>query len=203
MTPKENLGGEAAVKVEEKAGYVQLGAPRYSRNGRTDKNRTLVMTAPQPTSALTLPPPKNFGELTYPLLVPLNNREVACQPPAKFLSNHDYSEVFLSHARLYSLAHYWMIDSLKALSLRKLHKTLQIFKLDHTNIPQVLALAKYAYREEGNEAMRDLICRFLVLHVVALMADEGFVAMMREGGEFMEDMWRYEVQLAIQAKARG
>jgi hypothetical protein len=98
----------------------------YSRRSKKRKTNATTVPEPAPVSpppkvpesapVSPLPPLKDFEKLNYPLVVPTNNREIACQPPTNFLPNHDYSEVLLSHAHLYVLADYWMIDSLKALS---------------------------------------------------------------------------------------
>jgi hypothetical protein len=93
-----------------------------------------------------------------------------------------------------------MVDSLKALSLNKLHKTLCTFKLDDLNTPDVLNLARYAYKAEGRGSeggvgrLRDMVCHFLVLNAVTLTADKGFMELMMQGGDFAGDMWRYEIE---------
>jgi hypothetical protein len=46
-----------------------------------------------------------------------------------FDPDQSYTEVFLSHASLYVLGDFKLIDSLKALALFKLHKTLAYFRL--------------------------------------------------------------------------
>jgi hypothetical protein len=66
-----------------------------------------------------------------------------------FDPDQSYTEVFLSHASLYVLGDFKLIDSLKALALFKLHKTLCVFQVDDGNVEDIIALARYAYSEGG------------------------------------------------------
>ncbi|EHL01957.1 hypothetical protein M7I_1906 [Glarea lozoyensis 74030] len=127
------------------------------------------------------PPPIDFDDLTYPLLTSLTPYTPLCTPSPLFLPSHTYTTPFLSHATLYTLSSLWLIPSLQALSLSKLHTTLKTFELDSSNTPDILALARYAYSEDGVDELRDLVCKFLVVHAVTLTADEGFMGLMREG----------------------
>jgi hypothetical protein len=52
-----------------------------------------------------------------------------------FESNRSYSNVFLAHDSLYVLGGFWLSDTLKALVLHKLHKTLCIPYYLSYNIP--------------------------------------------------------------------
>jgi hypothetical protein len=56
-----------------------------------------------------------------------------------------YSNVLLSNASLYVLGDDQLVESLKALSLFKPHKTLCTFELDNENVGDITDLARYAY----------------------------------------------------------
>jgi hypothetical protein len=142
---------------------------------------------------------ENFHALSYPLLAP-RNRSVACDLSLPFSENLDYSNILLCHATLYVFGDLWMIDSLKALTLFKLHETLCAFQLDDTNAEDIVELARYAYLDEGKGSdegiggLRNLVCQYMASNAVVLSLDQGFMALLEEGGEFVRDLWRFEVQ---------
>ncbi|EPE27939.1 hypothetical protein GLAREA_04730 [Glarea lozoyensis ATCC 20868] len=184
---------------EEEFGW---GFSSTKKSKKTRKSTTSLsfdsVVEPEPTAYESArapsPPPIDFDDLTYPLLTSLTPYTPLCTPSPLFLPSHTYTTPFLSHATLYTLSSLWLIPSLQALSLSKLHTTLKTFELDSSNTPDILALARYAYSEDGVDELRDLVCKFLVVHAVTLTADEGFMGLMREGGEFAGDMWRGEVE---------
>jgi hypothetical protein len=175
--------------------YIPAAAP-YSPVEEPHPEEYIPEAAPYSPS----PPPINFQNLSYRITQSLTPYTTICTPPTNYLPRHTYEHVFLSHAHLYVLADYWLIAPLKTLALSKLHKTLWIFEIDERNTPDVLALARYAYREEGRGSeegiggLRELVCKYLVTHAVTLTANEGFMGLLTEGGEFAGDMWREEVQ---------
>ncbi len=91
----------------------------------------------------------DFQSLTFPLLAPRSNHDKTCEPAEQFDPDQSYTEAFLSHASLYILGDFRLIDSLKALALFKLHKTLCVFQLDDGNAEDIIALARYVYSKEG------------------------------------------------------
>lgn len=148
---------------------------------------------------------KVFESLSYPLLAPRTNFLDTCEPSDVLLEHHNYSNVLLSHAYLYILADYRMVDELKTLALFKLHKTLLTFKLDSKSLGDIIDLVNCAYADEGQGSegrdtgegiglLRDLVCHFLVTHTVTLTADERFMELVENGGDFAKDIWKYEVQ---------
>lgn len=69
----------------------------------------------------------DFPSLSYLLLTPRNNYDSTCEPIEQFELTQSYSNVLFTYALLYVLGNHRLIDSLKALALYKLHKTLCIF----------------------------------------------------------------------------
>jgi len=86
----------------------------------------------------------DFQSLTFPLLAPRNNHDKTCEPAEQFDPDQSYTEAFHSHASLYILGDLQLIDSLKALALFKLHRTLCVFQLDDGNAEDIIALARCA-----------------------------------------------------------
>jgi hypothetical protein len=116
----------------------------------------------------------DFQSLTFQLLAPRNNHDKTCEPAEHFDPNQSYTEVFLSHASLYILGDLQLIDSLKALALFKLHKTLCVFQLDDENAEDIVALARHAYSEEGGCGgldrgvgdLRNLVCQYMATNAL-------------------------------------
>ncbi|KAI1776608.1 hypothetical protein F4818DRAFT_354305 [Hypoxylon cercidicola] len=64
----------------------------------------------------------------------------------------NYSEVLLSHARLYTFADCYCVDTLMALCLRKLHGMLKVFKLHGgARVTDVAQLIDYSYKNTINK----------------------------------------------------
>jgi hypothetical protein len=137
-----------------------------------------------------------FDNLSYPY-----NYEKGCEPSLDFHSGHSYSELLLSHASLHILGNYYLIDSLKALTLYKLHKTLCILKLDDGTINDVIDLARHIYCEGGSGfddeigGLRSLVCQYMATNVIVLASHEGFAALLEEGGPFVVVFFKFLVLL--------
>ncbi|KAF7893323.1 uncharacterized protein EAF02_000861 [Botrytis sinoallii] len=144
----------------------------------------------------------DFKQLTLPLLALRNTYDYTCEPREWFYPYQSYSNVFISHAALYILGDFRLVNSLKALALHKLHKTLCIFQLKNENIGDVIDLARYVYAEEGGEegsggeigALRGLVCLYMAVNALALSLDDGFMELLGEGGQFVKDFFRFQVQ---------
>lgn len=142
----------------------------------------------------------DFHTLTYPLIASRDNYEGTCEPSADFEKDHSYSNVLLSHASLYVLGDTQLVDSLKALALFKLHKTLCTFQLDDENIGDITDLARYAYSgedkpmEDGLGGLRGLVCQYMAIHAVELSGDARFMNLLAGGGQIVKDFFRFQLQ---------
>ena len=142
----------------------------------------------------------NFHSLQYPLLAPRNIHDHTCEPVEHFEPDRSYANVFLAHASLYVLGDFWLIDSLKALALYKLHKTLCIFQLDGKNIEDIVDLARYAYTDEGKGLeegigrLRAMVCQYMALNAAVLSPYAGFTDLLAEGGQFVKDFFKFVLQ---------
>jgi hypothetical protein len=142
----------------------------------------------------------DFSSLEYPLLAPRNNYDSTCEPDEEFEPDQCYSNVLLAHASLYVLSDYRLIDSLKALALYKLHKTLNVFQLDDENVEDIVDFARYTYSEdkgfeEGIGGLRGLVCRYMATNAVVLSHSDEFMDLLGEGGEFVKDFFKFELQI--------
>ncbi|KAF3061963.1 hypothetical protein GL218_03741 [Daldinia childiae] len=85
----------------------------------------------------------------------------------------NYSEVFLSHARLYAFADCYGIDTLMELSIRKLHRTLKVFNLHKgTRVTDISQLIDYSYRNTVNKGGKQDKLRSLLATYTACNIEE-------------------------------
>jgi hypothetical protein len=142
----------------------------------------------------------DFRSLQCPLLAPRNIHHHTCEPAGHFEPNRSYSNIFLSHASLYVLGDFWLIDALRALAVYKLHNSLCIFELDGKNVTDIVDLARYAYEEEGKGLedgigrLRSIVCQYVALHAVELSLHAVFMDFIEEGGHFARDFVKFAVQ---------
>jgi hypothetical protein len=128
----------------------------------------------------------------------------AFEPQHNTAPDQDFTPVFLAHARLYTFACMRLVDPLKRLTLHKLHKTLLGFQLYERRVPDVIELARYAYKqgeERKNDGTKDelrqLVVEYMVREVTTFGKHEAFISLLQEGGEFVVDFWDlvYQEQL--------
>ena len=139
----------------------------------------------------------DFPTLSYSLLADRDNYHGTCEPSTDFEKEHSYSKVLLSHASLYVLGDQQLIDSLKALALFKLHKTLCAFQLDKENTGDITDLARYTYSKDGNEGiqgLRGLVCQYMGIHAMELSKDQKFMSLLAEGGQIVIDFFKLGLQ---------
>ncbi|KAL8833809.1 MAG: hypothetical protein Q9176_007807 [Flavoplaca citrina] len=102
-------------------------------------------------------------------------------------ANKDYTEVFLSHARLYVFADKYDIQPLKTLALEELHDTLATYILYRGRTGDILVLLRYVYANtgqsaRGGEGLRMLLRDYLGYEMSDLMKDGQFKVLMLERG---------------------
>ncbi|KAI4227192.1 MAG: hypothetical protein L6R40_008221 [Gallowayella cf. fulva] len=108
-------------------------------------------------------------------------------------ADEDYTEVFLSHARLYVFADKYDIQPLKTLALEELHDTLATYTLYRGRTGDILALLRYVYVKTGRSArggedLRMLLRDYLGYEMNVLMEDGEFkVLIIEDGGPVLED----------------
>lgn len=122
-------------------------------------------------------------------------REVISIPPARAnrVKFENYTEVFLSHARLYVFAEKYDIQALKTLALEELHNTLKIYTLHRRRTGDIISLLRYSYANtgmpaRGGEDLRMLLRDYIGYEMKVLMMDEEFKDLMVEdGGALLAD----------------
>ena len=118
------------------------------------------------------------------------------QPRENQAPNEDYTEVSLSHARLYIFAEKYYIQPLKALALEELQAMLAIFNLHSERTGDIIALLRYVYGNtgkstEGVEDMRTLMTHYVGYEMDTLMKDDDFRDLMIEdGGALLGDFMK-------------
>lgn len=118
------------------------------------------------------------------------------EPISNSSADQNFTEIFLSHAQLYTLADMRLVLPLKTLALHKLHSTLSSFSLYEERIADVLELAKYAYShgedrsEDGKlDELRELVVRYIACEPKGFGKHREFKYLMDSEGEFAGDLW--------------
>ncbi len=110
--------------------------------------------------------------------------------------HEDYTEVFLSHARLYVFAEKYDIQPLKTLALEELHRTLAVYNLHRQRTGDIIALLRYVYANtvvstRGGEDLRTLLKDYVGYEMSTLMKDKEFGELMLEdGGALLRDFMK-------------
>ena len=117
----------------------------------------------------------------------VRQQAVNIPPRPNQASNENYTEVFLSHARVYVFAEKYDIQLLKALALDELHGTLQNFSLYSERTGDIIALLRYVYANTGEpvdgvEDMRIVLQQYIGFGMDTLMGDKDFEDLMIEDG---------------------
>ncbi|PTB49591.1 hypothetical protein M431DRAFT_512754 [Trichoderma harzianum CBS 226.95] len=100
-------------------------------------------------------------------------------------SCEDYSEVFLSHARLYVLADKYDIKELRDLSAHKIWVTLKEFTLYPERMGDIIGLVRYSFQNTlEKDKLRTLLKDFCACTVEDLCKGEGFQDLICETPEF-------------------
>ncbi|KAK9777073.1 hypothetical protein AB5N19_12398 [Seiridium cardinale] len=87
----------------------------------------------------------------------------------------DYSEVFLSHAKLYVVADIYCITLLASQTIQNLAETLKEFTLYKNRIGDILLLMEYVFSNtQRKDTMRDLLIHYITCTIETLNKDHGF-----------------------------
>ncbi|KAG6078062.1 hypothetical protein E4U16_001688 [Claviceps sp. LM84 group G4] len=103
----------------------------------------------------------------------------------------DYSELFISHARIFVFAQCYGVEALMDLSMQRLHETLCGFSLSTERINDVLALIRYCYEQPGLERLKKMVAMYSAAVVNSDIQDlviEDFEDLLKERGDFAADM---------------
>ncbi len=104
----------------------------------------------------------------------------------------DYTEVLLSHARLYVFAEKYDIQPLKRLSGQKFHHTLAIYTLYPERVGDITTLLKYVYANtsetiDGVEDIRMMLAHYVGTEMDTLIKYGEIKDLMLDNGEILRD----------------
>jgi len=121
--------------------------------------------------------------------------QTLCETRANQLEEEDYTPVFLGHAYLYAFAEKWGIESLKELTLHKIHLTLSEFTLYEARCGDIVELVNFVYSndntpdlEDGLDALRALVIHYVMCELEILIEAPCFISMQEQQGLFSRDL---------------
>ena len=139
---------------------------------------------------------RSFEDNIYPLPESQEQFSHECAPRPNSSAEEDYTSVFLGYASLYVFADKYGVESLRALTLNKLHKTLLTFTLYHARVGDVIKLVSFAYSSENTpdheyivDELRALVTHYVACEVDTIAESELFLSLLEEGGPFVRDFW--------------
>ena len=128
----------------------------------------------------------NYLHSSSSLRLPRRNHHVA----------EDYTNVFLSHARVYVFADQYDIQGLKSSALKELHLALAHYTLYPERTGDIIALIRYIYSNTGEsvfgvEDLRSVLKEYMSCEMDTLMKDSAFKELMFEdGGALLGDFMK-------------
>ncbi|EHK44586.1 hypothetical protein TRIATDRAFT_35595, partial [Trichoderma atroviride IMI 206040] len=106
-------------------------------------------------------------------------------------SYEEYSEVFLSHARLYTLADKYDIPELRKLSLHKIYVSLKEFTLYPNRIGDVVKLVSYSFENTiTGDRLRTLLVDYCTCILEDMLENEGFKDLVDKSPDFAFELIR-------------
>lgn len=120
------------------------------------------------------------------------------QPQSNMHPNEDYTEILLSHARLYVFAEKYDIQPLKKLSLQKLRCTLANYTLFPERVGDITTLIRYVYANTPEtideiEDIRTMLAHYVGIEMETLMRYGEIKDLMLENGEILSDFLKMYV----------
>ncbi|KAG6075812.1 hypothetical protein E4U15_005433 [Claviceps sp. LM218 group G6] len=103
----------------------------------------------------------------------------------------NYSELFISQAKIFVFAEYYGVETLMNMSMGRLHKLLCRVRLSRERIEDVLALIRYCYDRPGIEKLKEMVAAYSAAIIDAQVSDvvaECFRDVLRERGDFAADI---------------
>lgn len=105
----------------------------------------------------------------------------------------DYTDVFLSHARLYVFADTYDIERLRVLSMQKLHESLVNFTLFAERTTDIALLLQYAYehtpeRTGTMDDLRELLMRYVCCYLEEIRCNDVFTEILKAENNLSVDL---------------
>lgn len=158
-------------RTNEQAGYYQEVA-RYYDTFEAPKQVVAARQIPDPFKA--------FSDRSWPR--DSTRLSSSCRPnegPCE-----DYSDVLLSHAKIYVFADKYDIPALRSLALHNLHETLVTFTLYTESVPDIAILFRYVCentpeRDDCIDQLRALVIEYVACYVEKMTSNEVFEEVLR------------------------
>ena len=177
-----------------------LEAPEWGITVLAEANEpSLLLKALYPSKGSILR--QQFNDRTYNIQTIEAARRARCGIRENESLKEDYTPIFLGHARLYVFAEKWGIDSLKTLTLYKLHKTLTSFKIYEAQRGDVVKLVEFAYSNEntpdlddGVDALKELVTYYVTCKLEILIGALKFLALLEQPRHFSCNLIRMMIK---------
>jgi hypothetical protein len=186
---ERDVAEQQRVKEYEKQEKEKLATEERTRDSRNYRTFTRFVEN-------QLPLAQRFVRRQYIFGTPFRTEiKEGCKVKGNTHELEDFTPIFLAHAKIYTLAGFFMIRGLEDLALENLRATLETFRIHKTRVGDVIELVRYTYentrdRDEDNEQPDDL--RQLVLEYAALnytlIDTADFYALLEKGGQFVVDL---------------
>ncbi|KAH0423701.1 hypothetical protein CcaCcLH18_11997 [Colletotrichum camelliae] len=162
-------------------------AARIARSPSFIKSKKVATWNPKPSAYLRPANESLWSEFSrlYADFSPANVRENG--------PSDDYTDVFLGHAKVYVFADCYGIAALRALSLGKLRKTLEVFALHQAGVQDVIRLIRYCYQNTADrmneeDELRTLVNMYTACKVETLWEDADFAGLVETNGEYAKGL---------------
>lgn len=112
-------------------------------------------------------------------------------PAAPILSENmglDYSDFFISHAKVIVFADCYGVQDLMDLSMRKLHRALCGFRPSLERVSDVLALVRLCYDNPAPAKLKELLASYLACYTESVFLVSSFKDLLRKKGDFAADL---------------
>ncbi|GAB0138169.1 hypothetical protein EsDP_00006413 [Epichloe bromicola] len=100
----------------------------------------------------------------------------------------DYSDFFISHAKVFIFADCYGVEDLMNLSMRKLHQALCGFRPSPERISDILALVRFCYDNPAPEKLKEILASYLACYTESVFLVSGFKELLRKKGDFAADL---------------
>ncbi|KXX80954.1 Rho-related BTB domain-containing protein 3 [Madurella mycetomatis] len=104
----------------------------------------------------------------------VNKRQSIFHPRPNTDAKQDYTDVFISHARLYIFADCYQISDLMCLTLSKLGQTLVLFKLYTRRVKDVVKLLEYCFGNPAPDELRSMLAVYTACKIEKMSKNESF-----------------------------
>jgi hypothetical protein len=165
-------------------------ATSYASRSKKRAKKPVARRAKKPTGTTQ----NDFRVSKYCDTLPSASLIAACEVQPNSSAIQNYTQVFLTHAKLYVLADKYLVENLRALCLHKLHKTLVEFTLYQKRVNDVLALVEYVFSDKtqatSEEPLRALVLEYIVLQIHNIGGLDQFASLLGQNGAFAREFWR-------------